>query len=220
VSAPGADQEGIVRVLIADDHPPTRAGVRASLEGKGFAIVAESGDAATAMEDARRERPDVCLLDINMPGNGIAAAAKITAELPDVAVVMLTVSRSDDDLFDALRAGALGYLLKDTNPDRLPDALRGVLAGEAAMPASLVARLMDEFRGKRRRRVRVRDRPAVDLTDREWHVLELLRDGLSTEQIAERLFVTPVTIRTHVSSILKKLKVSSRDEALRLLQEE
>jgi len=214
------DENEIVRVLIADDHPPTRAGVRAALEGKGFAIVAESGDAQSAVEDARKERPDVCLLDINMPGNGIAAAAKITTEMPEVAVVMLTVSRSDDDLFDALRAGALGYLLKDTNPDRLPYALRGVLAGEAAMPASLVARLIDEFRGKRRRRVRIRDRPAVDLTDREWHVLELLRDGLSTEQIAERLFVTPVTIRTHVSSILKKLKVSNRDEALRLFEEE
>ena len=111
-------------VLIADDHPATRAGVRLALERGGFVVCAEVPDGPSAIEAALRERPDVCLLDINMPGNGIEATKAIVRQLPETAVVMLTVSRSDADLFDALRAGASGYLLKDTDPARLPHALR------------------------------------------------------------------------------------------------
>ena len=207
-----------ISVLIADDHPPTRAGVRAALERDGFVVCAEVADAQAAIEAARRERPDVCLLDIHMPGEGIRAAEVIGNELPDVAVVMLTVSRSDADLFDALRAGASGYLLKDIDPSRLPLALRGVLDGEAALPRRLVALLIEEFRERRRRRrIPLVGRRSVELTDREWEVLELMRLGLSTEQIAERLFITPVTVRTHVSAILKKLHVANREEAVQLL---
>jgi DNA-binding NarL/FixJ family response regulator len=207
-----------ISVLIADDHPPTRAGVRAALERDGFVVCAEVADAQAAIEAARRERPDVCLLDIHMPGEGIRAAEVIGNELPDVAVVMLTVSRSDADLFDALRAGASGYLLKDIDPSRLPLALRGVLDGEAALPRRLVALLIEEFRERRRRRrIPLVGRRSAELTDREWEVLELMRLGLSTEQIAERLFITPVTVRTHVSAILKKLHVANREEAVQLL---
>ena len=207
-----------ISVLIADDHPPTRAGVRAALERDGFVVCAEVADAQAAIEAARRERPAVCLLDIHMPGEGIRAAEVIGNELPDTAVVMLTVSRSDADLFDALRAGASGYLLKDIDPARLPLALRGVLDGEAALPRRLVSLLIEEFRERRRRRrIPLRGRRSVELTDREWEVLELMRLGLSTEQIGERLFITPVTVRTHVSAILKKLHVANRDEAVQLL---
>ena len=207
-----------ISVLIADDHPPTRAGVRAALERDGFVVCAEVADAQAAIEAARRECPDVCLLDIHMPGEGIRAAEVIGNELPDVAVVMLTVSRSDADLFDALRAGASGYLLKDIDPSRLPLALRGVLDGEAALPRRLVALLIEEFRERRRRRrIPLVGRRSAELTDREWEVLELMRLGLSTEQIAERLFITPVTVRTHVSAILKKLHVANREEAVQLL---
>jgi DNA-binding NarL/FixJ family response regulator len=207
-----------ISVLVADDHPPTRAGVRAALERDGFVVCAEVADAQAAIEAARLERPAVCLLDIHMPGEGIRAAEVIGNELPDTAVVMLTVSRSDADLFDALRAGASGYLLKDIDPARLPLALRGVLDGEAALPRRLVSLLIEEFRERRRRRrIPLVGRRSVELTDREWEVLDLMRLGLTTEQIAERLFITPVTVRTHVSAILKKLHVANRDEAVRLL---
>ncbi len=207
-------------VVVADDHPMQRAGVRAALEDDGFRVVAEAGDASGAYEAAVQHRPDVCVLDIHMPGNGISAAARIADDIPETAVVMLTVSRNDDDLFDALRVGAAGYLLKDMDPDRLPGALRRVLAGEAALPPTLVARLMDEFRGKRKRRLPLVGGKGQELTSREWEVLDLMRAGLSTAEIAERLFVSDVTVRSHVSSILKKLKVASRDEAVRLLDQQ
>ncbi len=207
-----------IRVVVADDHPPTRAGVRAALERDGFTVCAEAADGPSALEAALREEPDVCLLDIHMPGDGIEAAEAIARRLPETAVVMLTVSRTDADLFDALRVGACGYLLKDIDPARLPHALRGVLEGEAALPRRLVALLVEEFRErKRRRRVPLIGRRGVDLTSREWEVLELMRDGLSTAQIAERLFISPVTVRTHVSAILRKLQVPDRESAIRLL---
>ena len=207
------------RVLIADDHPPTRAGVQAALENGGFSVCAQAADAKSAIEAARRERPDVCLLDIHMPGDGIHAAEIIARELPEAAVVMLTVSRTDDDLFNALRAGASGYLLKDIDPVRLPLALQGVLEGEAALPRRLVALLIEEFRErKRRRRIPLVGRRGVELTDREWEVLELMKQGLSTDEIATRLFISPVTVRTHVSAVLRKLHVPTREAALELLE--
>jgi DNA-binding NarL/FixJ family response regulator len=209
----------LIRVVVADDHLPTRGGIRMALEGSGFLVVAEAADAHAAVEAASREGPDVCLLDINMPGNGIDAAHAITDRLPETAVVMLTVSRNDTDLFAALRAGASGYLLKDIDATRLPHALRDVLRGEAALPRALVARLIDEFRDRgRRRRLPLLSSRGVDLTPREWEVLELLRDGWRTAQIAHRLSISQVTVRRHVSSILRKLRVSSRKEALRLLE--
>jgi DNA-binding NarL/FixJ family response regulator len=208
------------RVLIADDHPPTRAGVRLSLESSGeFEVCAEASNAADAVAQAQLLRPEVALLDIQMPGNGITAAGQIVAALPETSVVMLTVSRDDADLFAALRAGARGYLLKDIDPDRLSHALNGVIAGEAALPRGLVARLMEEFRS--RDRVNKRHEGALaQLTAREWETLDLMRQGLSTNEIATKLFVTPVTVRTHVSAILRKLQVTSREDAVRVAADE
>jgi DNA-binding NarL/FixJ family response regulator len=206
--------------VLADDHAPTRAGVKAALERAGFEVVAEESDAPGAVSATERESPDVVLLDINMPGNGISAAADITQAHSDVAVVMLTVSRDDSDLFDALRAGALGYLLKDTDPDRLPHALRGVLEGEAALPRALVARVVDEFRERgRRRRLPLTKQKGVELTSREWEVLELMREDLTTGEIAERLFISQVTVRSHIAAVLRKLRVPDRKAALKLLEE-
>jgi DNA-binding NarL/FixJ family response regulator len=207
-------------VLLADDHAPTRTGVRAALEHEGsFEVIADVGSGDAAVERACQLEPDVALLDINMPGNGIRAAETICQELPETAVVMLTVSRTDSDLFDALRAGASGYLLKDIDPARLPIALHGVLEGEAALPRQLVALLIEEFRErKRRRRIPLRGRRSAELTDREWEVLDLMRHGASTEEIASRLFISPVTVRTHVSAILRKLHVDSREAAVELLE--
>jgi DNA-binding NarL/FixJ family response regulator len=206
-----------LRVVVADDHPMTRVGVRVALERDGFVICAEADDAASAVEAAERELPDICLLDIQMPGSGIHAAEEIARKVPDAAIVMLTVSRSDRDLFDALRVGASGYLLKDTDPERLPLALRGVLEGEAALPRHLVSLVIEEFRERGRRRPLLKRRGVV-LTDREWEVLELMSQGHTTFEIADRLFIEPVTVRTHVSAILKKLHVSSRKEALQLIE--
>ena len=209
-----------LRAVIADDHAPTRAGVRDALAAGGIAVVGEGATADAAVEAARRERPDVCLLDIHMPGGGIAAAGRITEELPGTRVVMLSVSRDDADVFAALKAGASGYLLKDMDPERLPAALRGVLAGEAALPRTLVARVIEEFRGAERRPLpRFLKRRGVELTDREWQVLELLREELSTADIASRLGVSPVTVRRHVSAILAKLRVPDRKAMARLLEE-
>jgi DNA-binding NarL/FixJ family response regulator len=209
-----------VRVLVADDHPPTRRGVRRVLESSGFLVCAEEATGPAAVAAAVRERPDVCLLDVRMPGGGVAAAAEIARRLPDASIVMLTVSRDDADLFDALRAGAQGYLLKDIDRGKLPGALRSVLAGEAQLPASLVARVLEEFRNRQtHRRLLFRQRPAVELRRREWEVLELLRDGLSTAEIAARLFIAEVTVRSHVSSILRTLQVPDRAAAVRMLDE-
>jgi DNA-binding NarL/FixJ family response regulator len=185
-------------------------------------VCAECADASSAVAAAEDHRPALCLLDIRMPGDGITAAAQITSRLPETAVVMLTVSRDDDDLFQALRAGASGYLLKDTDPSRLGSALRGVLAGEPVLSPGLVGRVIEEFRshGGRRSRLLVKKRRGVELTDREWEVLELLRSGLSTSQIAARLSISQVTVRRHVSRMLKALRVSDRDAALRLVDEE
>jgi DNA-binding NarL/FixJ family response regulator len=204
------------RVVLADDHVPTRAAIGRVLEEGGFTICAEAADAVGAMEAVRRERPDIALLDIRMPGNGIRAAVEIGMDQPEVAVVMLTVSRDDRDLFDALRAGASGYLLKDTDPKQLPHELRAVLDGEAVLSGALMARLIEEFRRRGERSRRIRDRDAR-LSSREWEVLELLADGLTTAEIAERLFVAKVTVRTHVSAILKKLRVPDRAAAVDLV---
>lgn len=182
-----------------------------SLEAAGFDVVAETADAESAYAGARTERPDICLLDIHMPGNGIEAARRIVHELPGTSVVMLTVSRTDDDLFESLRAGASGYLLKDIDPEQLPEALNAVLQGEAALPISLVQRLVEEFRdrAKTKRRGPWRRR-GVELTDEEWKVLDLLREGLSTTEVGNRLFISTGAVRSHVISILTKLRAYGR----------
>ena len=207
-----------ISVLIADDHAPTRADVRTALEEHpAFRVCAEVPDAAAAVDAAMRRAPDLCLMDIRMPGGGIAATWEITARLPDTRVVMLTVSREDEDLFDALRSGASGYLLKDTDPERLPLALLDVMNGDAAIPRLLVARLVTEFRERGpRRRSLAKGHANGKLTSREWEVLELLRDGLSTMEIADTLFISQATARSHIAAILKKLRVPDRKAAVRL----
>jgi DNA-binding NarL/FixJ family response regulator len=210
----------VTTVVVADDHPGVRTFIRETLETGGFVVVAEATDAQSAVDAVRTHRPHVALLDIHMPGSGIAAAQEISSRIPDVALVMLTVSRADDDLFQALRAGAVGYLLKDIDPGRLPAALRGVLRGEAALPRALVAKVIDEFRQRDDHR-RARALPQnARLSSREWEVADGLAQGLTTNEIADMLFIGDNTVRTHVASILRKLRVSSRQEAVDLLREE
>jgi DNA-binding NarL/FixJ family response regulator len=190
-----------------------------ALEEAGFVVCAEAADGPSAVEAARRERPNVCLIDVLMPGGGIEAAAQISNELPDTAIVMLTVSEDEDHLFDAIRAGASGYLLKDMDPDRLPAALHGVLSGEAAFPRRLMIRVIEEFSERRRRRVPLPTGGRAELTGREWQTVELLRIGNSTSAIARRLGISEVTVRRHISEAVRKLRVADRAAALQLLDE-
>jgi two-component system nitrate/nitrite response regulator NarL len=211
-----------LRVLIADDHAPTRDDVREALgRDERFGACLLAADAAEAIQAAVRERPDVCLLDIRMPGSGLAAAWEIAARLPQTKIVMLTVSDDDADLFAALRAGADGYLLKTMNLKRLPDVLDGIFSGEAAMSRVLVARVIEHFRG---REPRWRQRVADDsfggrLTSREWEVLALLAHGHSTSGIARRLVLSSSAVRAHIAAIVRKLGVSDRSAAIELFRQ-
>jgi DNA-binding NarL/FixJ family response regulator len=178
-----------------------------------FQVCAVAADAAQAVQAAVRERPDVCLLDVRMPGSGVAAAWEITARLPDAKIVMLTVSDEDADLFAALRAGANGYLLKTMDFRRLPDALDGACSGEAAIQRTLVARVLDRFRGREPqwRRVVGDDGTARwRMTSREWEVLALLAQDRSTAEIAKELVISASAVRVHIASIVRKLQLPDR----------
>jgi len=209
------------RVLIADDHAPSRDDIQRALErNQRFSVCASVADAARAIQAAVWERPDVCLLDIRMPGGGLAAAWEIAARLPRAKIVMLTVSDDDADLFAALRAGAHGYLLKTMNLRRLPDALEGVLSGEAAIPRTLVAHVLEQFRGHEPRwRQPVADRSRGQrLTSREWEVLALLAEQRSTSEIALQLMLSTVAVRVHIAAIVRKLGVPDRAAAIDLFR--
>jgi DNA-binding NarL/FixJ family response regulator len=194
------------RILLADDHPLVRMGIRRALEDDGLRVIAETADGPSAVAAALELLPDLCLLDVHMPGGGIAAAAEIVQALPDTVVVMLSVSAADTDLFEALRVGAAGYLLKDTDPARLPQAVRAVLTGEAPLPRVLTARLIKEYQRRGTvRNVRGADGALVTLSERALEVLELRRENLTTRQVGERLGISPVTVRRHMSDVAKKL---------------
>ncbi|MGD0393847.1 MAG: response regulator transcription factor [Acidimicrobiales bacterium] len=206
-------------VLIADDHAPTRRMIRRSIEQRGFLVKAEVPDAHAAVRACGENDVDVALLDVRMPGGGIHAATIIGAEQPHVAIVMLTVSADDSDLFAAVSAGALGYLLKGGDPIGIPDALWRVLSGEAAIDGILTKRLFGEYKSRSsRQRLRNRLSNGTHLTQKEWEVLDLLNRDLSTTEIARRLFVADVTVRTHVAAIVRKLGASDRFEAVRFFR--
>lgn len=211
-------EHGLPTVVTADDHPATRLGVRMALTRGGFRVVAEAADCKGAVEAILRELPDVCLLDVRMPGGGIEAARRVIESGARTAVVMLTVSQDRGDLMAALRAGAVGYLPKDTHPDRLPAALCGVLTGEAAVPRALTAlvlkSLLEVDHGSPPARLRV---GGVELSAREAQVLHLLRSGMRTGDISEALSLSPVTVRRHISAGVAKLGVADRDAAVRAL---
>jgi len=208
-------------MLLADDDVLTRTGVRLALEAADLRVVTEVASARAAVSEALRLRPDVCLLAIHLPGGGIEATKRIRDALPKVKIVMLTGSERDEDLFGSLRAGADGYLLASTSVDRLPHAIRGVVNGEAALPRQMTARLIREYRDRGRRpvpRLIVRGR-TVELTVREFEVLERLRKHESTGEIAGQLGITDITVRRHVSAALRKLGASSRRDAVDLVEQ-
>ena len=208
-------------VLIADDQAVTRTGVRRALEADGIRVIAEASNASGAVSAALTHRPDICLLEVSIPGNGILAAEQIRDSLAETKIVMLTSSDRDEDLFGALRAGADGYLLKTISAEWLPRALHGVIDDGAALPRVLIARLIREFRANRRdRRLQVTlVGRSVELTAREFEILECMRRGEPTATIAQRFRISDVTVRRHISAIVHKLEVPDRRAAIALLRQ-
>jgi len=216
-----AQQAGPLRVLVADDHAPTRDDVCRALTDGGFVVCAEAADAARAVQQALETRPDICLLDVRMPGGGVAAAWEIAARLPMTKIVMLTVSDQDGDLFRALRAGAVSYLTKDIDFETLPQALLEVAEGKAAIPPALVARMVMQFHSSdpRFRTTDFGTEFGPRLTSREWDVLAGLAEGLSTRDIGRRLQLKPSGVRAHISALVLKLGVKDRHEAVSFFRE-
>jgi DNA-binding NarL/FixJ family response regulator len=206
------------RVLIVDDHPLTREALATLLAGNDFDVVGQASDGQEAIELAGRLRPQVILLDLSMPGlDGLSALPGLRSAVPDAEVIVLTASGTEDNLLAAIRAGAAGYLLKSEPPDKIVSFLRGVVRGEAALSGEVARSLLDQVRDGGYRNGGVPDDIAGALSAREVEVLLLLDEHLGTDDIAKRLFISEHTVRSHVKSLLHKLNVSSRREALEAL---
>jgi DNA-binding NarL/FixJ family response regulator len=206
------------RVLLVDDHPLTRAALAALLQQHGFDVAGEASDGAEAIARAGDLRPDLVLLDLSMPGlDGLTALPTLREAAPDCEVVVLTASGTEENLLAAIRGGAAGYLLKSEPPARIVEFLRGVAHGEAALSGAVARRLLDEVRSSGGRGSGVPDSIAAVLSARELEVLLLLDEHLGTDEIAKRLFISEHTVRSHVKSLLRKLGVSSRRDALEAL---
>src|SRR3954469_25234687 len=206
------------RILLVDDHPLTRSALAGLLRQHGFDVVGEAEDGAQAIDLAAELAPDLILLDLSMPGlDGIGALPRLREAAPDCEVVVLTASGTEENLLHAIRAGAAGYLLKTEPPERIASFLDGVANGEAALSGTVARRLLDQVRDGNGRDAGVPDAIAATLSARELEVLLLLDDHLGTDEIAKRLFISEHTVRSHVKSLLRKLGVSSRREALERL---
>jgi two-component system, NarL family, nitrate/nitrite response regulator NarL len=203
-----------MRVVVADDHPMFRAGVVASLAAEpDVEVVGEGDSAAEAIRLATQYEPDICLLDIAMPGGGLLAAREIRATFPQTRVVMLTVSEDEDDLLAAMKAGASGYVLKGAAASELIGVLRTVHGGDVYVAPGLAWGLLREMS-------RPRSAPLDELSPREREVLELVAEGLSNQEIGDRLGLAEKTIKHYMTSILGKLQVRSRVEAALLAYKE
>jgi DNA-binding NarL/FixJ family response regulator len=200
-----------VRVLIADDHPLFREGMRGRLDRMGdIAVVGEASDGDEAVRLSRELEPHVVLMDIKMPGlNGIEATREILRANPRVGVLMLTMFEDDDSVFAAMRAGARGYLLKDSGGEGVVHAIRAVTSGEAVFGPGVAERIIGFFSVPR-----PAQRAFPELTEREEEILVLVARGKSNQEIASRLFVSVKTVRNHVSNILLKLQVADRAQAV------
>jgi NarL family two-component system response regulator LiaR len=202
--------QATIRVLVVDDHTIVRKGTRALLAEVGdIEVVGEAADGREAVDQAEALRPDVILMDLVMPVmDGIEATRKITGSQPDTRVLALTSFAADDKVFPAIKAGALGYLLKHADPEELVEAIRRVYHGEPSLHPSIARKVLHEVRQPSEKR------PTPDpLTDREIEVLQLVAQGLSNQEIADQLSIAEVTVRTHVSNILGKLHLANRVQA-------
>lgn len=203
-------------VLIADDDPSLRRELRAALEADGF-VVDAVGDAAAAITAASRLEPDICLIEIDLPGQGLNAIGRIAKTSPKTLIIVLSRTYGAEDVVGALTRGASGYLRKGLSGEQLASTIRAAYRGEPALSRSLVPYLLHEIRHGSARRVTL-PTGSVTLTPREWEVGELLREGSSTAEIAERLDVSPVTVRRHVGLLLRKLGAATREEAVEIIR--
>ena len=220
-SGPDAPGSGApMRVMLVDDHALVRSAVRQAIDAPDVELVGEAGSAEDAFALALAVRPDVMLLDIDLPGmNGIQMLEELAPRLPDTKIVMLTVSDTERDMIDALSRGAAGYLTKDLHPEALLRALRGTQRGELAMSRRYAARVMRHFI-EAARKGRSGSAGGLDgLSPRENDVLRMLADGLTDREIATALIISPRTVETHVSNILHKLDVRKRAEAAQRYRE-
>lgn len=204
-----------LRVVVVDDHPIFRQGLRTLLEELGVDVVGEAEDGATAIDVVRRERPDVAMMDLQLPGvSGLEATRRIANELPDVKVLVLSMVDEDQAVFAAVQAGAAGYLLKGAGQEEIRHALAAVASGQSVYGPEVSRRMRSFFASGG-----VSATPFPSLSEREREVLSLMADGMSNNEIARRLFLSDKTVRNYVSSVFTKLDVTRRAEAIVLARE-
>ena len=205
-----------IRVLITDDHPVFRQGLRGLLEALGVEVVGEAESGPQAVQLAAELQPDVVVMDLHMPGgNGIEATRTITRTSPRIGVLVLTMFRDDDSVFATMRAGARGYLLKESGAEEIARAVRAVAAGEAIYGPEIARRVLTYFADM----PDPKQTAFPELTEREREVLQLIAQGRSNGEIAQTLFLSPKTVRNHVSNIFMKLHVADRAQAIVLARE-
>ena len=207
-----------IRAMIVDDHALFRRGLEMVLEEEpDIELVGQASDGAEAVEKAAESLPDVVLMDIRMPrSSGIEACRAMKEEAPSAKIVILTISDEEEDLFEAIRAGASGYLLKDIPLDEVADAVRAVHGGQSLINPSMAGKLLTEFAtlANRDNEERAQEVPAPRLTEREMQVLKLVARGMNNRDIAKELFISENTVKNHVRNILEKLQIHSRMEAV------
>jgi DNA-binding NarL/FixJ family response regulator len=211
-------REDPIRTMIVDDHALFRRGLEMVLQGEAdIELVGEASDGAEAVEKAAESLPDIVLMDIRMPrSNGIEACRAMKEAAPSAKIVILTISDEEEDLFEAIRAGASGYLLKDIPLDEVADTVRAVHDGQSLINPSMAGKLLTEFAALARRddEERAQEVPAPRLTEREMQVLKLVARGMNNRDIAKELFISENTVKNHVRNILEKLQIHSRMEAV------
>jgi len=205
-----------IRVLIADDSPLFRRGISVVLSTEEqIQVVGEAENGEDAIVKAGELAPDVVLMDVRMPRvNGIEAARAIRESSPSTKIIMLTVSDEDDDLYEAIKAGANSYLLKEVSVEEVPEAIRAVVQGQSLISPSMASKLLNEYTSLARRAEEKQQFPAPALTQRELEVLKLVAKGLSNREIGEQLYISENTVKNHVRNILEKLHLHSRMEAV------
>lgn len=216
MSIAGAEPDEVIRVLIADDQALFRRGLFVVLAGEErIKVVAEADNGEDAVARAGQLAPDVVLMDVRMPRlSGIEAARQVRDLVPTTKILMLTVSDEEDDLYEAIKAGANGYLLKEISVEEVAEAIRAVVQGQSLISPSMASKLLNEFNALARRAAQQEQVSAPVLTARELEVLKLVARGLSNREVAEGLFISENTVKNHVRNILEKLHLHSRMEAV------
>ena len=211
-----AAEDESIRVLICDDHALFRRGLTMVLESEdGIEVVGEAEDGSEAVTKAEELAPDVVLMDVRMPRvSGIEATRTIAENVPTTKILMLTVSDEEDDLYDAIKAGASGYLLKEISIEEVASAIRAVVSGQSLISPSMASKLLTEFSNLSKRADERQSVPTPRLTDRELEVLKLVAQGLTNRDIAGELYISENTVKNHVRNILEKLHLHSRMEAV------